>query len=185
MHALLLSTGLVALAEIGDKTQLLSLLLAARFRAPLPIIAGIFVATVLNHALAALVGQQVAAWLDPQMLRWLLALSFFALAAWMLVPDRLDDDDAPASRYGPFLATTIAFFLAEMGDKTQIATVMLGARFTETTLVVLGTTLGMMLANAPVVWAGNMSAGRLPMKAIHLASAGLFVALGIAALVVV
>jgi putative Ca2+/H+ antiporter (TMEM165/GDT1 family) len=184
MEAFLVSTGLVALAEMGDKTQLLSLLLAARFRKPWPIVAGILVATLANHALAGAVGAWITDWLGPQTLRWILGASFLAMAAWMLVPDKLDEDDAPAGgrRLGVFATTLVAFFLAEMGDKTQIATVMLAARFGAWASVVAGTTLGMMLANAPVVWFGDRIVRRVPIRLVHLVSAVIFLVLGAAAL---
>jgi putative Ca2+/H+ antiporter (TMEM165/GDT1 family) len=185
MEAFLVATGVVALAEIGDKTQLLALLLAARFRRPWPIVFGIFVATAINHALAGAVGAWITQFLGPGALRWLLGGSFIAMAAWMMVPDKLDDDGAPKSlRFGVFGTTLIAFFLAEMGDKTQIATVMLAARFTADYLaVVMGTTLGMMLANAPVVWLGERIVRRVPIKLVHGISAAIFLVLGIAVLV--
>jgi Ca2+/H+ antiporter, TMEM165/GDT1 family len=184
MEAFLVSTGIVALAEMGDKTQLLSLVLAARFRRPWPIIGGIFFATVLNHALAGAAGAWVTSLLGPQLLRWALAASFFAMAAWMLVPDKLDEDDAAAApRFGVFGTTVIAFFLAEMGDKTQIATVMLAARFHDWWWVVAGTTVGMMLANVPAVWFGEAVTRRVPIRVVHRVSAAIFAALGAVALV--
>ena len=180
MEAFFVSTGIVTLAEIGDKTQLLALLLAARFRRPWPIIWGILVATLVNHALAGGVGHIVAELLSDTWLYSLLALSFIAVAAWTLVPDKLDDDDMPPiSRYGAFLATLVAFFLAEMGDKTQIATVVLAAQFETYLWVVMGTTFGMMLANVPVVFLGNAAAGKLPLKLIHGITALIFLALGL------
>jgi len=181
MEAFLVATGVVALAEMGDKTQLLALLLAARFRKPWPIVLGIFAATIINHALAGAVGNYITRWLGPEVLRWILGGSFIAMAAWMLIPDKLDDDDAPgASKFGVFGTTEIAFFLAEMGDKTQIATVMLAARFTHDYFwVVAGTTLGMMLANAPVVWLGEKIVRRVPIKLVHGISAAIFLVLGI------
>ena len=183
MEAFLLSTGIVALAEMGDKTQLLSLVLAARFRRPWPILGGILIATLANHALAGAVGASVTAWLGPQWLRWILAGSFIAMAAWMLVPDRLDDDDAPdAPRHSVLVTTVIAFFLAEMGDKTQVATVMLAAQYQTWFAVVAGTTLGMMLANAPVVWLGERVMRRVPVRAVHSVSALIFLGLGLAIL---
>jgi putative Ca2+/H+ antiporter (TMEM165/GDT1 family) len=183
MEAFLLSTGIVALAEMGDKTQLLSLVLAARFRRPWPILWGILIATLANHALAGAVGASVTAWLGPQWLRWILAGSFIAMAAWMLVPDKLDDDDAPdAPRHSVLVTTVIAFFLAEMGDKTQVATVMLAAQYQTWFAVVAGTTLGMMLANAPVVWFGERVMRRVPVRAVHLVSALIFLGLGLAIL---
>lgn len=185
MEAFLVATGIVALAEMGDKTQLLSLVLAARFRKPWPIVAGIFVATAVNHALAGAVGAWLTGLLGPDLLRWILGLSFIAMALWMLIPDKLDDEDTPrVSRWGVFGTTLVAFFLAEMGDKTQIATVMLAARFTEDYLwVVLGTTLGMMLANAPVVWLGERIVKKVPIRLVHGVSAVIFLGLGVAALV--
>ena len=183
MEAFLISTGLVALAEMGDKTQLLSLVLAARFRKPWPIVWGILVATLANHALAGAVGTWVTQWLGPQMLRWVLAASFLAMAVWMLIPDKLDDDDTPAApRFGVFGTTVLAFFLAEMGDKTQIATVMLAAQYQAWAWVVAGTTLGMMLANAPVVWLGDRITRAVPIRVVHAVSAVIFVGLAAAAL---
>ncbi len=184
MEAFLISTGIVALAEMGDKTQLLSLVLAARFRKPWPIVLGILVATVVNHALAGALGAWVTQMVGPQMLRWGLGVSFLAMAVWMLIPDKLDDDDTPsgAPRLGVFGTTLVAFFLAEMGDKTQIATVMLAARYDAWAWVVAGTTLGMMLANAPVVWLGERITRRLPIRAVHLVSAVIFAGLGLFAL---
>jgi putative Ca2+/H+ antiporter (TMEM165/GDT1 family) len=181
MEAFLVATGVVALAEMGDKTQLLALLLAARFRKPWPIVLGIFAATIINHALAGAVGNYITRWLGPEVLRWILGGSFIAMAVWMLIPDKLDDDDAPGvSRFGIFGTTVIAFFLAEMGDKTQIATVMLAARFTHDYFwVVAGTTLGMMLANAPVVWLGEKIVRRVPIKLVHGVSAAIFLVLGV------
>lgn len=184
MEAFLISTGIVALAEMGDKTQLLSLVLAARFRKPWPIIWGILVATMVNHGLAGAVGSWVTTMLGPQVLRWVLGASFIAMAIWMLIPDKLDDDDQPgsASRLGVFGTTVVAFFLAEMGDKTQIATVALAAQYQQWAAVVIGTTLGMMLANAPVVWFGDKLVKKVPIRVVHLVSALIFLALGIGAL---
>jgi len=184
MEAFLVATGIVALAEMGDKTQLLSLVLAARFRKPWPIVLGIFVSTLVNHALAGAVGAWVTRALGPDVLRWGLGISFIAMAVWMLIPDKLDDEDTPkSSRFGIFGTTVVAFFLAEMGDKTQIATVMLAARFThEYVWVIAGTTLGMMLANAPVVWLGERIVRKVPIKAVHMVSAVIFLALGVTAL---
>ena len=183
MEAFLVSTSIVALAEMGDKTQLLALVLAARFRKPWPIVLGIFVATVLNHALAGAAGAWVTTMLGPQVLRWVLAVSFIAMAVWMLIPDKLDDDEAESTpRLGVFGATVVAFFLAEMGDKTQIATVMLAAQYNAYAWVVAGTTLGMMLANAPVVWLGERMMRRVPVRAVHIISALIFLALGVLAL---
>ena len=186
MQAFLVSTGIVALAEIGDKTQLLALLLAARFRKPWPIVLGIFVATLANHALAGALGAWVTTQLGPQVLRWILAASFIAMAVWMLIPDKLDADaDQQSMRFGFFsmFGTTVAlFFLAEMGDKTQIATVMLAARYDAYFSVVAGTTLGMMLANAPVVWLGERVTRLLPLRTVHIVSALIFLSLGLLAL---
>lgn len=179
MEAFLISTGIVALAEIGDKTQLLAFLLAARFRRPLPIVLGIFVATIVNHAFAAAVGAWVSATLGPQVLRWVLGLGFIAMAAWMLVPDEVDEDDAKLARYGVFMTTLIAFFLAEMGDKTQVATVALAARFGSMAPVVAGTTLGMMLANVPAVYFGGRIANKVPLKLVHGVAAAIFAVLGV------
>ena len=182
---LAVSTGVVALAEIGDKTQLLALVLAARFRRPWPIVAGILVATIANHAVAGLAGAWFAHLLDGPWLRWIIAGSFVAVGAWALVPDKFEDDDKPAmDRYGAFVTTTIAFFIVEIGDKTQVATVALAGRYAaDVASVVAGTTLGMMLANAPAVWLGDKLAHRLPLKLIRVVAACIFVALGIAAFV--
>ena len=183
MEAFLVSTGIVALAEMGDKTQLLSLVLAARFRQPWPIVLGILVATLANHGLAGAVGSWVTTMMGPDVLRWVLGASFIAMAVWMLIPDKLDDDEGDsAPRMGIFLTTVIAFFLAEMGDKTQIATVMLAAQYNAWFAVVAGTTLGMMLANAPVVWMGDAITQRVPLRLVHLISAGIFAVLGAVAL---
>ncbi len=184
MEAFLISTGIVALAEMGDKTQLLSLVLAARFRKPWPIVLGIFVATLANHALAGAVGSWVTTVLGPDVLRWVLGASFIAMAVWMLIPDKLDDGDTPSgtSQWGVFGTTLIAFFLAEMGDKTQIATVMLAAQYNAYLWVVAGTTLGMMIANAPVVWLGDKITRKVPIRAVHLISAVIFLVLGLLAI---
>jgi Ca2+/H+ antiporter, TMEM165/GDT1 family len=184
MEAFLVSTGIVALAEMGDKTQLLSLVLAARFRKPWPIVLGIFVATLFNHALAGAVGSWVTTALGPDVLRWVLGGSFIAMAIWMLIPDRLDEGDGDAApKYGVFVTTLVAFFLAEMGDKTQVATVMLAARFDAWASVVAGTTLGMMLANAPVVWFGGRITRKVPIRLVHTIGAVIFLGLGVLALV--
>lgn len=181
LQSLFVPTGLVALAEIGDKTQLLALLLAARFRRPWPIVWGILVATVANHFAAGALGKWVASFFSEAALSWILAASFLAVAGWMLVPDRIDEEEEASHfrRFGPFLTTLIAFFLAEMGDKTQIATVMLAAQYDYFWLVVAGTTLGMLIANVPVVLAAHFSADRLPMTLIHRISALCFVALAL------
>jgi putative Ca2+/H+ antiporter (TMEM165/GDT1 family) len=182
MEAFLVSTGIVALAEIGDKTQLLAFLLAARFRRPLPIVFGIFVATIANHAFAAAVGALVSELLGPGVMRWVLGLSFLAMAAWIMVPDEIDEEEAQLAKYGVFLTTLIAFFVAEMGDKTQVATVALAARFEEMAAIVGGTTLGMMLANVPAVYFGERIAGKVPLQLVHGIAALIFAVLGIATL---
>lgn len=183
MQALLVSTGVVALAEIGDKTQLLALVLAARWRKPIPIILGILVATILNHALAGAVGAWLAAAIGPQAMRWILGLSFLAMAAWILVPDKADDEAAAREpRYGVFLATVVTFFLVEMGDKTQIATVALAAKYASLWAVVAGTTLGMMLANVPAVLVGEAAAKSLPLGVVRGVAAVIFAVLGLVVL---
>ena len=183
MEALLVSTGVVALAEIGDKTQLLALLLAARFRKPWPIVAGILAATVINHALAGWLGAWIPQLLSPTLLRWGLGLGFLAMAAWMLIPDRVDEDEVRVTdRLGVFGATFVAFFLAEMGDKTQIATVAMAAHYAAVWAVIAGTTLGMLIANMPVVFIGDRLAKRIPMKLVHGIAALLFAGLGLATL---
>jgi putative Ca2+/H+ antiporter (TMEM165/GDT1 family) len=179
MEAFLISTGVVALAEIGDKTQLLALVLAAKYRRPVPIILGILVATLLNHAAAGVVGAWLAAWLGEELLRWILGLSFIAMAFWMLVPDKLDDEDTKPARFGVFLSTLIAFFVVEVGDKTQIATVALAAKYSSLIAVVGGTTLGMMLANVPAVLLGEVAAKKLPMRLVHGVAAAIFAVLGL------
>jgi len=178
LEAFLISTGVVALGEMGDKTQLLAMLLAARYRRPWPIVWGILVATLANHALAGLVGEGVARALGPELLRWVIGGGFLLMAAWMLVPDKVDEPTSAASRFGVFGTTLVAFFIAEMGDKTQIATVALAARYTSLTAVVLGTTLGMMLANVPAVWLGERIAQKLSMRWLHAISAAIFALLG-------
>jgi putative Ca2+/H+ antiporter (TMEM165/GDT1 family) len=182
MDAFLVSTGIVALAEIGDKTQLLAFLLAARFRRPLPIVFGIFAATIANHAFAAAVGALVSRLLGPDVMRWVLGLAFIGMAAWIMVPDDIDADEAAPARFGVFLTTVIAFFLAEMGDKTQVATVALAARYPSALAVVAGTTLGMMLANVPAVYFGDRIAGRVPLRLVHGLAALIFLVLGVATL---
>ncbi|MEJ0087645.1 MAG: TMEM165/GDT1 family protein [Pseudomonadota bacterium] len=183
MEAFFVSAGVVALAEIGDKTQLLALLLATRFRAPLPIVLGIFVATIANHAFAGAVGNWVVTLLGAQALRWILGISFLAMAAWTLVPDSPPDEVTGPPRYGVFVTTAIAFFLVEMGDKTQIATVALAAQFHNLAAVVIGTTLGMMLANVPVVYLGDALIKRVSLKAVRIVAALVFASLGVYALV--
>ncbi len=183
MQALLVSTGVVALAEMGDKTQLLAFILAARFKKPLPIIAGIICATVLNHGLAGALGAWITSVMGPQTLRWLLGLSFLGMAVWTLIPDKIDDDDTRvAQRLGVFGATSIAFFLAEMGDKTQIATIAMAAHFEQAVVVVIGTTLGMLIADVPAVFLGDRMAARVPLKLVHGVAAALFAVMGVATL---
>ena len=183
MEAFLISTSVVALAEMGDKTQLLSLVLAARFRKPWPIVMGILLATLVNHALAGAVGAWITSYLGENAMRWILGLSFIGMAVWMLIPDKLDEDGVTEhSRWGVFGTTLVAFFLAEMGDKTQIATVMLAAKYNAYLWVVAGTTLGMMLANAPVVWLGDKLVKRVPIRLVHVISAVIFLVLGLLAL---
>lgn len=182
LEAFLVSLGTVAVAEIGDKTQLLALILAVRFRAPIAVIAGIFAATVANHALAAFAGTLIASWLTPVILAWVLAVSFILMGLWALIPDEApsEDETTVPSRFGPFIATTIAFFFVEMGDKTQLATVALGARYEALAAVAFGTTLGMMVANVPVVLFGGAIAERIPAKVMRFAAALIFIALGLA-----
>ena len=181
MSVLAISITTVALAEIGDKTQLLSLLLASRYRKPIPIIAAIFFATIANHALAAWLGVVVSDYLSPEVLKWVVVVSFLAMAGWILIPDKLDGDEEISSR-GPFVASFIAFFIAEIGDKTQIATSILGAQYADALLwVILGTTIGMLLANVPVVVIGKLSADKMPLALIRKITALLFVGLAIAA----
>ena len=184
LQALTVSTGVVALGEMGDKTQLLALLLAARYRAPRAIIAGIFVATLANHAAAAALGAWLTRLLDPTWLRWALGLSFIAVAVWMLVPDRADDSalQRHTGGHSVFWLTTVAFFLAEMGDKTQIATVMLAAKYDALVTVTAGTTLGMMIANVPAVLLGNRVLRKVPVQWVHRIAAVVFAAIGVAVL---
>lgn len=179
MEAFLVSTGIVALAEIGDKTQLLAFLLAAKFRRPWPIIAGILLATVLNHGFAGALGTWITTLVEPETLRWVLGLSFIAMAIWILVPDKIDAEEDSLARYGVFGTTLIAFFLAEMGDKTQIATVALAAQYHAFFSVVIGTTLGMMIANVPAVLLGDRIAHKLPVRLVHTVAASIFAVLGV------
>ena len=179
MEAFLISTGIVSLAEMGDKTQLLSLLLAAKFRRPIPIILGILVATLLNHAFAGAIGGWITSMVGKDVMRWVLGLSFLAMAGWTLIPDKIDDVETKPARFGVFGATLIAFFLAEMGDKTQIATVALAAKYTAFTAVVAGTTLGMMIANVPAVLIGNRITKTVSMKLVHSIAAVIFAVLGV------
>ncbi len=183
MESLLVSTGVVALAEIGDKTQLLAFLLAARFKKPLPIIAGIFIATIFNHGLAGALGAWITSVLTPEVLRWVLGLSFLGMAAWTLVPDKIEEDETSvATRFGVFGATLVTFFLAEMGDKTQVATVAMAAHYPDPLMVVAGTTLGMLIADVPAVFAGDKLAAKIPLKLVHGIAAAMFAALGLATL---
>lgn len=180
MQSFLVSTSIVALAEIGDKTQLLSLVLAARFRKPIPIVLGVFAATLINHAFSGALGAWLASVISPGIMNWAVVASFALMAVWILIPDKLDEADAFATKHsmGIFGTTALTFFLAEMGDKTQIVTVALAARFHEFFGVVAGTTLGMMLANVPVIYLGHRFADRLPTKAVHILAAVIFVVLG-------
>lgn len=179
LEAFILSAGVVALAEMGDKTQLLSIVLAARFRRPWPIVWGILVATLLNHAIAGALGAWIMSTLGPDVMRWVLGVSFIAMGLWMLIPDKLDDVGGDAGpRFGVFAATTVAFFLAEMGDKTQFATVALAAQYSPVVAVVAGTTLGMLIANVPAVFLGEGLTRRIPIRTVHLVAAAIFVVLG-------
>ena len=183
MEAFLISTGVVALGEMGDKTQLLAFLLAATFKRPVPIILGILTATIINHALAGLVGVWIAAQLGPNILRWVVGVSFLAMAVWILIPDKVDDDAAGGNqRFGVFGTTVLAFFLAEMGDKTQIATVALAARYHDLVPVVAGTTLGMLLADVPAVFLGDTIGKKVSMPLVHGIAALIFAILGVLAL---
>jgi len=182
LDAFLISTGVVALAEVGDKTQLLAFLLAAKFRKPVPIILGILVATLLNHGLAGALGTWITALFSPEVLRWVLGLSFIAMAVWILIPDEIDADDDKLVQFGVFGTTLIAFFLAEMGDKTQIATIALAAQYGSFLWVVAGTTLGMMIANVPAVYLGERIAHRMPVRLVHWIAAAIFAILGVAVL---
>jgi Ca2+/H+ antiporter, TMEM165/GDT1 family len=180
MESLIISTGVVALAEIGDKTQLLAFILAARFKKPLPIILGILVATIVNHGLAGALGAWITASISPEVLRWVLGLSFIGMAIWTLIPDEIEEDETKiAARFGIFGATLITFFLAEMGDKTQIATVALAAHYAAPVLVVIGTTLGMLIADVPAVFAGDKLANKIPMKLVHGIAAAIFAVMGV------
>ena len=183
MESLLVSTGVVALAEIGDKTQLLAFILAARFQKPLPIIAGILVATIVNHGLAGALGTWITSSVDPEILRWVLGASFIAMAVWTLIPDQIEEEETEiAHKLGVFGATLITFFLAEMGDKTQIATVALAAHYANPLMVVAGTTLGMLIADVPAVFVGDKLANKIPMRLLHSIAAGIFALLGVATL---
>ena len=183
MESLFVSTGVVALAEIGDKTQLLAFILAARFKKPLPIILGILVATIVNHGLAGALGAWITASISPEILRWVLGASFIAMAVWTLIPDKIEEEETQiAKRFGVFGATLVTFFLAEMGDKTQIATVAMAAHYATPLLVVIGTTLGMLIADVPAVFVGDKLANKIPMKLVHSIAAAIFALLGVATL---
>jgi putative Ca2+/H+ antiporter (TMEM165/GDT1 family) len=182
MEAFLVSTGIVALAEIGDKTQLLAFILAAKFRKPLPIVLGILVATLANHGFAGAIGSWITSVMGPETLRWVLGVSFIAMAIWTLIPDKFDEEDAKLTRFGVFGTTLVAFFLAEMGDKTQVATIALAAQYHAFFSVVAGTTLGMMIANVPAVFLGDRIAHRMPVRLVHSIAAAIFAVLGIATL---
>ena len=179
LTAMLTSSGIVALAEMGDKTQLLAIVLATRFRAPFAVIAGILVATLANHALAAWAGSALSYWFEGDVFRYAVAASFALMAAWTLVPDKLDDVDTGPARYGAFLTTTLAFFIVEIGDKTQVATIALGARFDSVVAVTIGTTLGMLLANVPAVFLGQKLVDRVPLQTVHRVAAALFLLMGL------
>ena len=183
MESLLVSTGVVALAEIGDKTQLLAFILAARFKKPVPIILGILAATVVNHGLAGALGAWITAVVSPEIMRWALGLSFIGMAVWTMIPDKIEDEETQiAQRFGVFGATLITFFLAEMGDKTQIATVALAAHYAAPLMVVIGTPLGMLIADVPAVFVGDKLASKIPMKLVHTIAAAIFALLGIVTL---
>lgn len=175
--------GVVALAEIGDKTQLLAFVLAARFKKPVPIIAAIFCATIVNHGLAGAVGAWITATLTPETLRWVVGLSFIGMAIWTMIPDKIEEEETQVAKHlGVFGATLITFFLAEMGDKTQIATVAMAAHFPSPVMVVIGTTLGMLIADVPAVFVGDRFSKKIPMKLVHSIAAGMFAAMGVLAL---
>ena len=183
MEAFFISTGVVTLAEIGDKTQLLAFILAARFQKPIPIILGIFTATIFNHGLAGAVGSWVSSSLDPSILKWLLGISFIAMSIWTLIPDKIEDEETQiSSKLGVFGATLVTFFLAEMGDKTQIATIALAAHFTQPILVVAGTTAGMLIADVPAVFIGNKFSEKISMSLVHKIAAAIFAVLGLVTL---
>jgi putative Ca2+/H+ antiporter (TMEM165/GDT1 family) len=180
MEALYISTGVVALAEMGDKTQLLAFILAARFKKPMPIIAGILCATLFNHGLAGALGAWITSVVSPEVMRWVLGLSFIGMAAWTLIPDKIEEEETQvAKQLGVFGATLVTFFLAEMGDKTQIATIALAAHYGAPLLVIAGTTLGMLVADVPAVFVGNKFAAKIPMKLVHSIAAGIFAVMGL------
>jgi putative Ca2+/H+ antiporter (TMEM165/GDT1 family) len=183
MESLFVSTGVVALAEIGDKTQLLAFILAARFKKPVPIILGILLATIINHGLAGALGAWITANVSPEILRWVLGLSFIGMAIWTMIPDKIEEEETQiAQKFGVFGATLVTFFLAEMGDKTQIATVAMAAHYAAPLMVVIGTTLGMLIADVPAVFVGDKLANKIPMKLVHAIAAAIFAALGVATL---
>jgi len=183
LESLLVSTGVIALAEIGDKTQLLAFILAARFKKPVPIIAGILIATLVNHGIAGALGAWLTTAISPPVLRWILGLSFIGMAVWTLIPDQIEGDEARAAgRFGVFGATLVTFFLAEMGDKTQIATIAMAAHYGSPVLVVIGTTLGMLIADVPAVYVGDKLATKIPMTLVHGIAAAIFASLGVATL---
>jgi Ca2+/H+ antiporter, TMEM165/GDT1 family len=180
MEALYISTGVVALAEMGDKTQLLAFILAARFKKPVPIILGILLATLVNHGLAGVFGAWITSVVSPEAMRWVLGLSFIGMAIWTLIPDKIEEEETQiAQKLGVFGATLVTFFLAEMGDKTQIATVALAAHYGAPLMVVIGTTLGMLIADVPAVFVGNKFADKIPMKLVHIIAAGIFAIMGL------
>ena len=180
MEALYISTGVVAFAEMGDKTQLLAFILAARFKKPVPIILGILLATLVNHGLAGALGAWITSVISPDTMRWVLGLSFIAMAVWTLIPDKIEEEETQiAKRFGVFGATLVTFFLAEMGDKTQIATVALAAHYGDPLLVVIGTTLGMLIADVPAVFVGNKFAEKIPMNLVHSIAAAIFAIMGV------
>ncbi|AJP48486.1 membrane protein [Rugosibacter aromaticivorans] len=180
MEALIISTGVVALAEIGDKTQLLAFILAARFKKPLPIIGGILCATLVNHGLAGALGAWITSVVNPEFMRWVLGLSFSGMAIWTMIPDKIEEEETQsARRFGVFGATLVTFFLAEMGDKTQLATVALAAHYGAPVMVIAGTTLGMLLADVPAVLLGNKFAAKIPTKLVHSIAAGIFALMGL------
>jgi putative Ca2+/H+ antiporter (TMEM165/GDT1 family) len=183
MESFLISTGIVALAEVGDKTQLLAFILAAKFRKPVPIVLGILVATIANHAFAGALGSWITSVVSANLLRWVLGVSFLGMAVWTLIPDEFDESEAKLAHYGVFGTTLIAFFLAEMGDKTQIATVALAAQYNSVVTVVAGTTLGMLIANIPAVLLGDRIAHKMPTRLVHGIAAVVFAILGMAVLV--
>jgi Ca2+/H+ antiporter, TMEM165/GDT1 family len=185
-EALYISTGVVALAEMGDKTQLLAFILAARFKKPVPIILGILLATIVNHGLAGALGAWITSVISPDTMRWVLGLSFIGMAVWTLIPDKIDEEETHvAQKLGVFGATLVTFFLAEMGDKTQIATVALAAHYAAPLMVVIGTTLGMLIADVPAVFVGNKFAAKIPMKLVHSIAAAIFAIMGLLTLLTV